>query len=297
MKKLWISLILSPLFVGALRFIVTALFFVFALVGPELAASSLIKNTFNWILGILWLLSLPACIVGIVLLSRDKSGKLGGSQIIKNARHLSKKHMKKYFLWFALLVGIQILGTIISGTDQTPSILLGLLESLNVWKTVSIIIVDGLSFVTTLLGRWITLGLLSISLGIVYGEEYNRRNLFINAKTTMRYFIANIISWIIALVGFVLLIVPGIIWSIKLSMVPYLILREWLCPMKAIKKSRNITKGFVGEIFALNLLAGLINILGVLALLVGLLWTLPLFFITNAAIYKKITELGKTKSA
>jgi hypothetical protein len=45
--------------------------------------------------------------------------------------------------------------------------------------------------------------------------------------------------------------------------------------------------------FSLNLLIGLINILGALALLVGLLWTLPIFFIGNALIYKKITELAK----
>ncbi len=293
MKKLWIALILSPIFVGVLRLIVTALFFVFAIVGPELAVSSLIKNTFNWILGILWLLSLPACIVGIVLLSKDKSGKLGGNEIIKKARHASKKHMKKFLLGFALLTLIQIVNNLISGTDQTPSILLGLLESLNAWKIVSVIIIDGLSFVMTVLGRWITFGLINISLGIVYQETYSPKRLFMKAQITIRYVIAQIISSIVILVGFVLLIVPGVIWSMKLSMVPYLIIREGLCPMKAIKKSRKMTKWFVGEMFSLNLLIGLINILGALALLVGLLWTLPIFFIGNALIYKKITELAK----
>ena len=94
----------------------------------------------------------------------------------------------------------------------------------------------------TLLGRWITLGLIHISLGIVYQETYSPRRLFMRAQATIRYFIAQIISSIIILVGFILLIVPGVIWSIKLSMVPYLIIREGLCPMKAIKKSRKMTQ-------------------------------------------------------
>ncbi len=57
-----------------------------------------------------------------------------------------------------------------------------------------------------------------------------------------------------------------------------------------IKHSRNITKGKVWRIFIVEFLAGLTNILGVLTLGIGLLWTIPLTLIATAKIYQDVDK-------
>ena len=110
---------------------------------------------------------------------------------------------------------------------------------------------------------------------------------------TLKYIVAYIISMIIILVWLLLLVFPGVIRGFKLQMAQYLILEKDYNPFKAIKMSWKMTKGFVGDIFAINIIAGLINILWVLAVLVWLIWTIPLAILANAYIYKKIADINK----
>ncbi|MEI7920192.1 MAG: hypothetical protein WCH65_08900 [bacterium] len=45
----------------------------------------------------------------------------------------------------------------------------------------------------------------------------------------------------------------------------------------------------------LNILCGLINIVGMLVVFVGLLWTVPLLIVANAYLYKKLVESTEYK--
>ncbi len=275
MKKTWIFLLLSPIFVWLLRIIISAIFWFISTLGVDTSLLITIKPLINRVLGILALISLPLLIVGIVLLAKNKNSKISSWEVISYARTQSKKYMTRYLLWFLLLIILQSLSSYIDWLNEiAPDAIFSIL-----------------SVVITLLSRRLVLWLAKISLSIVYGQDHKISNLFQWFYKAIKYIIAYVLNIIIIICWLILLIVPWIIRSFKLSLVPYIILQDWLWPVQAIKKSWKMTKWFVWDIFVINLLAWLINILWLLALFVWLLWTIPLYMIANAYIYKRIKEL------
>ena len=90
--------------------------------------------------------------------------------------------------------------------------------------------------------------------------------------------------------GFILLIVPGIIWAIKYQFAQYLVIDKGYKPIEAIKKSGQITKDAKWSLLLLGLLSGLINVLGAIALVVGLFATVPTTMVAKAFVYRKLLE-------
>ena len=99
----------------------------------------------------------------------------------------------------------------------------------------------------------------------------------------------SLLAGIIILLGFVLLIVPGIIAGIMLMFVGYLVIEEKLGPIDALKKSAALTKGNRWKLFQLALLALGLNILGFLALLVGLFVSVPVSFLMTVHAYRTLS--------
>jgi uncharacterized membrane protein len=85
------------------------------------------------------------------------------------------------------------------------------------------------------------------------------------------------------------LIIPGIILSIRLSFFDYLIVDKNSRIVESLKRSWEITKGSTLNLFLLYLLLGLINLLGVFALIVGLFWSIPTTMIAEAFVYRKLS--------
>ncbi|MEK7509521.1 MAG: DUF975 family protein [Patescibacteria group bacterium] len=90
-----------------------------------------------------------------------------------------------------------------------------------------------------------------------------------------KYVGAKILVALVVLVGLVLLIIPGIIAALALLFSTYLVIDRGLGPIEAMKESLRITKGNRWKLFLLALSIVLINIIGVLALIVGLLVSIP----------------------
>jgi uncharacterized membrane protein len=90
------------------------------------------------------------------------------------------------------------------------------------------------------------------------------------------------------LVAPILLVIPGIIWSIRFHFFSYLIVDKGVSPIEALKKSSKITKGTKWDLFLFGILLVFINILGALALLVSLFVTMPATMVANAFVYRKL---------
>ncbi|MEI6022635.1 MAG: hypothetical protein WCQ32_02225 [bacterium] len=105
------------------------------------------------------------------------------------------------------------------------------------------------------------------------------------------YFICTLLLIGLSIVGgLILLIVPGIIFAIRLMFAMYISVEKQIKPMAALKESKRITKGYRWKIFWFCCLMGLINILGFLCLFVGILYTIPLSKISTTLLYKKLSE-------
>jgi uncharacterized membrane protein len=87
-----------------------------------------------------------------------------------------------------------------------------------------------------------------------------------------------------------LLIIPGIILSIRLGFFDYLIVDKDSKIIESLKRSWEITKGNVWNLFLLYILLGLINILGVFILIVGLFWSIPTTTIAKTFVYRKLSS-------
>jgi len=116
----------------------------------------------------------------------------------------------------------------------------------------------------------------------------------IHLKGFWRYVGTNILVLLAVLVGLVLLIVPGIIVSIALSFALYLVIDKGAGPINAFKQSLALTKGNRWKLFLLGLMLAGINILGFLALIIGLMVTIPVSFLASVHAYRLLS--GETSS-
>lgn len=100
---------------------------------------------------------------------------------------------------------------------------------------------------------------------------------------------AVILQTLIILIGLVLLIVPGVIAALLLSFTQLAVVDKNLSPVDALKESYRLARPHLAKLFLLMLALIGINLLGLLALVVGLLVTIPVSLITVAHIYRTLS--------
>jgi membrane-anchored glycerophosphoryl diester phosphodiesterase (GDPDase) len=72
-------------------------------------------------------------------------------------------------------------------------------------------------------------------------------------------FLVSILATLLTAVGYVLLIIPGIIISLALTAAVPVVIAEKLGPIDALKRSIELTNGFKGNIFLVHIVLGIIN--------------------------------------
>lgn len=142
--------------------------------------------------------------------------------------------------------------------------------------------------VSTVIQILVTIGLTKICIQFCDGKVPKFSELFSNMHLFLKVFAASILQALIVLGGLILLIIPGIIFSIKLQFVTYLVVDKGMGPVEAVKRSWLITKGIKWQLFLFGLLLGVINILGMLVLFVGLFVTVPVTMIAYTYVYRKL---------
>lgn len=103
-----------------------------------------------------------------------------------------------------------------------------------------------------------------------------------------QYIGAKILVAVVVIVGLILLIVPGIIAALMFLFSNYLVVDKGLGPIEAMKESMRITKGHKWQLLLLVLAIAGINILGALALFIGLLVTVPVSMLAIAHVYRTL---------
>lgn len=104
----------------------------------------------------------------------------------------------------------------------------------------------------------------------------------------LSYLGASILTGIAVIVGTILLIVPGIFAAIVLGFGSLIVIDRHMSPIDSLKESMRITKGKRWEVLVLFLLAIVLNIVGALALLVGLLITIPMTMLAFVHAYRTL---------
>ncbi len=143
------------------------------------------------------------------------------------------------------------------------------------------------TFASVLISFVIQLGIIRIVLKLIDKHKPTYKDLFYY-KPLINYFFSSIVYSVIVGIGFLLLIIPGIILSIKLQFYTYFIVDKNAGPIEALQKSWEVTKGVKWNLFLFWWLLVGINILGALALGVGLFATIPTTMVAIGYVYRKL---------
>lgn len=136
----------------------------------------------------------------------------------------------------------------------------------------------------------LNLGLIKIALNFVDMVKSDFKVLFSQYRLIGKYFAASALYGLIVLGGLILLIVPGIIWAIKYQFFQYFLMDKNAGIKESLRLSAKATQGVKWQLFLFVLSLILLNILGALALLVGLFVTIPMTMIAVAYIYRKLSS-------
>ncbi len=93
------------------------------------------------------------------------------------------------------------------------------------------------------------IGLVKISLDFCDGKRPKISDLFTQYPLFFKYLIGMVLYGLIVFSGTLLLIIPGIIWSLKYWFFDYYIVDQGLGPVKSLKSSSAITKGIKMDLF------------------------------------------------
>mgnify|MGYP001597595538 CR=1 FL=1 len=266
-------LIIWP-FVALILYVVAG--FIFA--GLEHSVKrDIIKVVFGF-LGIICVLGIIISIpIGIYLIAKSGGqAKFSMKEAIKFGWAVIKK---KFWFFVGVLVIMAVLQLILGIFGWDPE------KTYDNNQAVVLAVI--ISIVFGVLQTIVGLGAMKIALKLVDGQEVKISDLFSTFPLFFKYLAGAIIYALIVLAGFILLIVPGIIWQMKYSLYPYFIL-EGAGPIEALKKSGQATKGAKLDLLIFFLLLGLIVIAGFIAILVGLFFAIPTVMVAMAFVYRKL---------
>ncbi len=150
------------------------------------------------------------------------------------------------------------------------------------------------AIVSWVLGMVVTLGIMRMSLKFVDGGRGELIDLFETIPFVASYLIASIVVGIVVVVGFILLLIPGVYWGARLQFYGWTIIDRRTGPFVSIQDSWEISRGAVLKLIGFWFVLAGINILGFLALGVGLLVTVPLSLVATAHVYRQLGGSGQT---
>ncbi len=142
--------------------------------------------------------------------------------------------------------------------------------------------------VTWVLDIVVGMGIVRMTLRFVDGEKGELVDLFSPIPLIPKYLIASVVVCIGVSIGFVLLILPGIYLSVRWYLFPWVLVDKGVGPFEALRQSWEMTRGSFWNLFLLGFLLCLINILGMMALLIGLLVTIPLTVVAVGYVYRHL---------
>jgi uncharacterized membrane protein len=104
----------------------------------------------------------------------------------------------------------------------------------------------------------------------------------------LKIVLANLLAVSLIMLGFVALIIPGIIIACRLAFVSYLVMDKNLDPIEAVEESWRMTRGYGWTIFGMAILSIFIAIGGLIALIVGIFFAIIWINASFATIYQSV---------
>jgi len=151
------------------------------------------------------------------------------------------------------------------------------------------------NIVTIVVSAVVSMGIVRMALALVNGQPIDSGMAIPSGPQLVPYAITGVIVGLIIGIGFVLCIIPGIIAATFLLFAHFVVLDENVGPGDAISRSIDLVKPHWGAVLGFMIVTFLINLVGAILCLVGLLVTWPLTIVAGAYVYKGLK--GETVAA
>lgn len=195
--------------------------------------------------------------------------KFSATDIISQAWQLWKNHI--VFSW--MILGVVFVVTIVFGIVDPHG------------KSVLISI---LSMVVTL---FFELGAFALFLKLVRtGQEGKIEEIIGQKDIFLQALIGNLVYYVLMIIGFILLIIPGIYVAVRLMFLPYVFVDQKLGWKEALNEASRLSEGHRWQLLCFIFLIALMNIVGAMLLLVGLLVSIPVSAIAMAMAYESLKK-------
>ncbi|MBE6300897.1 MAG: hypothetical protein E7085_03440 [Parabacteroides distasonis] len=204
--------------------------------------------------------------------------KFSISEVFKTSWKLTKSQI---WVLAGLLIGFTILSSIISlfGTPAESSTIGALTVSL----------------ISLIISSLFMLGYYKNIFQTIDGEEPQFSAYGQESRKVFTYLIANIIYACIVTLGIVLLIIPGIYLAVRLQFYTALIVEENAGIIDSLKRSWTLTEGLTWPLFLILLTSIGIAIIGCILFFVGLFIAIPLTYMMQCYVFRKLNTWSKTE--
>ena len=147
-----------------------------------------------------------------------------------------------------------------------------------------------LNIVVICVSAYIQLGLAVYCIGLYKGDEVNYVTIFSRFKGLKPIVFILILS-VVVFLGFILLIIPGIILSLMYSQVFYILADDPdIGAIEAFNKSEKMMRGHKWQLFMLNLEAALYILAGIFTLFIWWAWLIPRYSVAIAGFYEELKK-------
>lgn len=149
------------------------------------------------------------------------------------------------------------------------------------------------SIISTIASVFLMLGATRIGLNIVSGKPFDVGMLFSGGKFLLKGFFAYLLYMVMLVVGFLLLVVPGIIVIIRFGMYQNAIVDRNMGIIESLRYSWELTRGNSMNLFVVFLFSILVLAAGCIALMVGLLFAFPMMWLMWIVAYRWLQYGGR----
>jgi hypothetical protein len=146
------------------------------------------------------------------------------------------------------------------------------------------------SVVQMLIYSYITLGLTNICFKVIDRKPISVADLFNRTDLFLNYLLCALLFGIVLALGYIALIIPGIIFTVKFLFSSYLVVDKEIGPVDAMKRSWEITNHCSWRVLGLLLVLVLINLVAIVLFLIPYLFTFPMTVIIIALTARKLQK-------
>lgn len=190
------------------------------------------------------------------------------------------QQMWKHFLYLFLVA-------VIIGFAQAPASMIKDAEEFNSAGMIALQILAAAYWILVL--SVLQYGANLLNLRAARNEKIDIKEMFAGFKNNyLNIILANLLTFAIVGLGFIFLIVPGIILACRLAFVSYLVMDKNMEPVAAVEKSWEMTRGYGWKIFGMGLLVIPIIIAGLICLVFGIIFALMWIGVAFASMYHAI---------